>query len=167
MKHFKKLVALFLVLALTAGLSTTALAAESETGIPENATRHTIEVTLEPGESIEETESGISPYIWGNGTYNPSSGGLTYSAQFNIPERYFSFEASAVNADGSTSSGTYSVQLVRYVSGAIAGIEKPIDGITYKKDWITISSPGDGYQFKIYNSSVATIVVNITYYSWA
>lgn len=163
LKHF---FAIILALVLVTGLSTVAFAAE-ETGIPENATCHTIELTVEPGETIDENDAGISPYIWGNNNYNVTSGSHTYTPQFNIPERYFAYETRAVNTDGSSSSGTYHVQLVRYVSSSIAGLEKPIDGVTYKNDWITIPSPGDGYHFKIYNSSVSTITVYITYYSWA
>lgn len=161
MYKLKKIFAMVLALALAFSFSTVAFAAE-ESGIPENATRHTIEITVEPG------ENDIAPYIWGQGAYNPPVNGATYTPMMNIPQRYFAFEAIATTINGGTTSGTYSVIFVRNVSALIASLEGNVDGQMYKKDWITISdTSANDYHFKLINQTGVPIKVNLTYYSWA
>ena len=77
LKHF---LAIVLALVLVTGLSTVAFAAE-ETGIPENATRHTIELTVEPGETINGDDAGIAPYIWGNNNYYGNTAAFDWDTQ--------------------------------------------------------------------------------------
>jgi hypothetical protein len=159
MKHVKKLVALLMAFVLVMGFSTTAFAAETEENtIPEHATKHTIEMTVEPGESV-------APYIWGNNTFTPPVGGVTYSAKFNIPDRYFAYECSAIGTNGNVINSTCSVALLISYDAPITNIPIPIDGNTYKNDWIDLN-PGS-YMFKIINNSGSPISVTITYYSWA
>ena len=151
-----------LALALAFSFSTVAFAAE-ESGIPENATRHTIELTVEPG------ENDIAPYIWGQGTYNPPSNGVTYTPFMNIPQRYFAFECSALTTSGASCSGYYVVGLVRNVNTPIFVSENfSINGVVNKCDWITIpNTNATDYQFKIVNATNERLNVSLTYYSWA
>ena len=159
MKHVKKLVALLMALVLVMGFSTTAFAAETEENtIPEHATKHTIEMTVEPGESV-------APYIWGSNTFTPPVGGATYTAQFNIPDRYFAYECSAIGTNGNTVPGNYCVALLESYEITIASLTKGVDGNTYKADWITVD-PGN-HLFQIINFTGSNITVSITYYSWA
>lgn len=168
MYKLKKIFALFLAIVLATSFSTVAFAAENYSGIPENATKHTIEVTVEPGETIDETDEEIAPYIWGTGNYSPPVNGVTYTPTMNIPERYFAFETVATTTNGGTTSGSYSVFLVRSVSANIASLEGSVDGQTYKRDWITIeSTTATDYQFKIVNQTTTSISVTLTYYSWS
>lgn len=169
MYKLKKIFALFLAIVLATSFSTVAFAAESETGIPENATKHTIEVTLEPGESANESENGITPYIWNNEKHTLPSGSVTYTLQFNVPERYFAFEASALTDSGTSCSGTYSVTFVRSVNSPIAGTgAQSVNGSSTKVDWITIDdTSASNYHFKITNNTSYNITVSIVYYSWS
>ena len=159
MKHVKKLVALLMAFVLVMGFSTTAFAAETEENtIPEHATKHTIEMTVEPGETV-------APYIWGSNTFTPPAGGVTYTAQFNIPERYFAYECSAIGSNGSVINANCYVALLAGYDAPIANLPVPINGTTIKKDWITVD-PGN-HQFRIMNDTSYAITVTITYYSWA
>lgn len=159
MKNVKKFVALLMACVLMMGISTTAFAAETEEStIPEHATKHTIEMTVEPGETV-------APYIWGENTFSPPVGGVTYSATFNIPDRYFAYECSAIGADGSVINSTCNVALLKSYNVLIANIPAPIDGTTHKNDWITVD-PGN-HMFRLTNNSGSPITVTITYYSWA
>ena len=168
MKHFKKLIALFLAMVLATSFATTAMAAENDSGIPENATRHTIELTVAPDGTIEGTdEDGVAPFMWGNGSYSPPANGVTYTAQFTIPDRYFAYELSAIGSNGATVSGTCSAYLLLSdAETSIAGLNVNIDGSTKKMDWIDVTA-GDKHLFKIINGSSSSITVTITYYSWA
>ena len=149
-----------LALALAFSFSTVAFAAE-ESGIPENATRHTIEVTVEPG------ENDIAPYIWGQGTYNPPVNGATYTASFTTPHRYMAYEIRGIKSDGSVTNSTYEVSLLYSLTmTSIASITESADGNTYKMDWITVEA-NDNYLFKIQNYTGTSIKVTITYYTWA
>lgn len=166
MYKLKKIFALVMALVLATSFSTVAFAAE-ESGIPENATRHTIEVTVEPGETLEGTEEGIAPYIWNQGTYNPPANGATYTAQFTIPDRYFAYEMYATSTNGSNVNANYEISLLHAAAfSIIASSSKPINGTTYKLDWIDVNA-NQNYLFKISNYSSVPITVRITYYSWA
>ena len=159
MKNVKKFVALLMACVLMMGISTTAFAAETEEStIPEHATKHTIEMTVEPGESV-------APYIWNQGSFTPPAGGATYTAVFNIPDRYFAYECSAIGPNGMTINANCYVALLVSYDVPIANLPLPINGTTHKMDWITVD-PGN-HQFRIINDTSYAITVNITYYSWA
>lgn len=165
MYKLKKIFALVLAVALATSFSTVAFAAE-ESGIPENATRHTIEVTVEPGETIDGSEEGIAPYIWGQGTYSPPVNGATYTASFTVTERYFAYEAIATSSN-SNESGTCSITLMlNDAETSIASMNIHINsGENLKNDWITLYD--SRYLFRLVNNTTSTISVTITYYSWS
>ena len=159
MKNVKKFVALLMACVLMMGFSTTAFAAETEEStIPEHATKHTIEMTVEPGETV-------APYIWNQGSFTPPAGGATYTATFNIPDRYFAYECSAIGPNGTSISGSCSVALHVDYNGVVASTTIPITGATQKVDWIDVD-PGNHF-FGIKNFTSSAITVSITYYSWA
>lgn len=167
MYKLKKIFALFLAIVLATSFSTVAFAAEDESGIPENATKHTIEVTVEPGETFDGSEDGIAPYIW-NQIGHTVSGDKTYTLQFTVPDRYFAYEYSAVPTSGGTSSGSYSVSLLlSAILSPLATGSGIADGANHKVDWIDLSGNSGSYQFLIINSTGTSITVSITYYSWA
>lgn len=162
MYKLKKIFALFLAIVLATSFSTVAFAAEDESGIPENATRHTIEVTVEPGETLDGTEDGIAPYIWGQENYTVS-GDKTYTRQFTVPDRYFAYEAVAT----SNGSGTCHVALMLpNCTTEVVGFLLTVNGSSDKMDWIDVTS-GNNYLFRIINYATDSITVTITYYSWA
>ena len=168
-KTLIKLVALLLGITVMLNIPVSAMAAEPETSIPANATCHTIEITLEPGEELPDSDNtGIMPRIWDDKNYpNLGGGSVTYTPQMNIPDRYFAFECSAIGANGNTVPGLYSVALVRSGIAAIASQTNYVDGITYKLDWIDIdNTSASDYHFRIVNNTASTITVHITYYSW-
>lgn len=159
MKNVKKFVALLMACVLMMGFSTTAFAAETEEStIPEHATKHTIEMTVEPGETV-------APCIWNQGSFIPPIGGTTYTAAFNIPDRYFAYECSAIGTNGNTVPGNYCVALLESYEITIATTTRPVNGETTKVDWIDVT-PGN-HLFAIYNLTGTPITVSITYYSWA
>lgn len=159
MKNVKKFVALLMACVLMMGFSTTAFAAETEEStIPEHATKHTIEMTVEPGESV-------APCIWNQGSFTPPAGGATYTATFNIPDRYFAYECYALGINGNSISGNCSVSLHLNYDAIIASATIPINGTTEKVDWIDLT-PGNFF-FGIQNPTTSQIRVYITYYSWA
>ena len=84
------MIALFLAILMATSFATTAMAAEPDSEIPENATSHTIELTVNPDGTIEGGEDGVSPFIW-NQENHTVSGDRTYTLQFNVPERYFAY----------------------------------------------------------------------------
>ena len=155
----KKIISLVLAIVLCMSLSVTALAAETD--IPADVEKNTIEITLEPGESIDESD--VTPYIWGQETHDvPYDARAT--AAFNIPDRNFAFEMKGTGINNEPINGTYTVELNR---GATIKASRPgnLDGTTYKVDWISVE-PGN-YYFTIYNYTSVTIKVVLTYYSWA
>ena len=168
MKHLKKLLALFLAMVLATSFATTAMAAETENEIPENATRHTIELTVAADGTIEsDDEYGIAPLIWNQENYTVS-GNKTYTLQFTVPDRYFAYELTATDTSGNTLSSTYKVDLLLAVSfSTIASCCQYVDGVTYKVDNIDLSSSNQTCLFCITNYTGTPISVTLTYYSWA
>ena len=167
MKQFKKMIALFLAIVMATCFATTAMAAEPETAIPENATRHTIELTVNPDGTIEGGEDGISPFIW-NQENHIVSGNKTYTMQFNVPERYFAYEMRATDTNGNAISGSYCVQLLdAQTFGIIASNTKQVNGTTYKVDHIDLNATNERVLFCIANIAGVPISVTLTYYSWA
>ena len=176
MKHIKKTVALFLALVLSVGcFSMTAMAAENtETNIPANAVRHEVELTVSADGTIENIETlssaegaTVMPRAWWQNSYNVPTD-ATYTPAFTVPERYFAFEMSATDYNGNAVSGYYRVDLLSHTSmGSIAFINKPINGISYKLDWIDLQSTNKACLFKISNGSNTPIKVTLTYYSWS
>lgn len=168
MKHFKKLIALFLAMVLATSFATTAMAAETESGIPENATRHTIELTVSPDGTVEsDDEYGVAPLIWNQENYTVS-GNKTYTLQFTVPDRYFAYEMCATDTSGNTVSGSYSVDLLLALTfSTIASSTRTVDGNTYKLDNIDLSTSNKTCLFCITNYTGVALSVTITYYSWA
>ena len=168
MKHFKKLIALFLAMVLATSFATTAMAAEPDSEIPENATRHTIELTVAPDGTIEGSdEDGVAPFIWNQENHTVSYD-KTYTQQFTVPERYFAYEMRATGTSGNAISGNYSVAL--YLAGPFTSIAlstKNVDGNTYKVDHIDLSASNQTCLFCISNFTGVPISVTITYYSWS
>lgn len=166
MKHFKKLIALFLAIIMATSFATTAMAAETLSDIPENATCHTIELTVSPDGTIEGGEDGISPFIW-NQENHTVSGNKTYTLQFTVPERYFAYEMRATDANGNAISGQYTVALLYALTFSVmASSTKNVDGNTYKLDNIDLGASNETVLFCISNYTGVPISVTITYYSW-
>ena len=168
MKHFKKFIALFLAMIMATSFATTAMAAEpDDSGIPENATAHTIELTVNPDGSVEGTEDGISPFIW-NQENHTVSGNKTYTLQFNVPDRYFAYEVRATNSSGNAISGRYTVDLLYALTfSTLASVKRADDGSTYKLDNIDLEASNERVLFCITNHAGVPLSVRITYYSWA
>ena len=167
MKHFKKLIALFLAMVMAMSFAVTAMAAEADSGIPENATQHTIELDIAADGTVESyTQDGITPRIW-NQINHTVSGDKTYTLQFDVPERYFAYEMRATNTSGSAISGSYSVDLLLAIPfTSIASNTKAVNGVTYKVDNIDLNSSNQRCLFCISNYAGVPISVTITYYSW-
>lgn len=167
MKHFKKIIALFLAILMATSFATTAMAAESDSGIPENATAHTIELTVNPDGTIEGAEdSGISPFIW-NQENHTVSGNKTYTQQFNVPERYFAYEMRATDTNGNAISGGYKVELLLALTfSTLASRTEVANGSTYKVDHIDLTASNQRVLFCITNIADVPLSVTITYYSW-
>lgn len=167
MKHFKKMIALFMAILMATCFATTAMAAEPDSEIPENATRHTIELTVNPDGTIEGGEDGISPFIW-NQENHIVSGNKTYTMQFNVPERYFAYEMRATGTNGSAVNGNYRVDLLDAQSfSVIASCSRAVNGTTEKVDHIDLNVTNERVLFCITNATGVPISVTITYYSWA
>lgn len=168
MKHFKKLIALFLAIIMATSFAATAMAAEPDSGTPENLVSHTIELTVNPDGTIEGGENGgISPFIW-NQENHTVSGNKTYTQQFNVPERYFAYEMRATDTSGNAISGSYCVELLdAQTFGVIASNTKVVNGSTYKVDHIDLNRSNERVLFCITNMAGVPISVTITYYSWA
>ena len=126
MKHIKKIFALFLAMIMATSFATTAMAAESDSGIPEHATSHTIELTVNPDGTVEGSEDGVSPFIW-NQIQHTVSGNKTYTLQFTVPERYFAYEMRATTSSGGTVNANYRVDLLDAIAfGIIAANNKSL-----------------------------------------
>lgn len=168
MKHVKKMIALFLAMIMATSFATTALAAETESGIPEGATCHTIELTVNPDGTVEGgDENGISPFIW-NQESHTVSGNKTYTLQFTVPERYFAYEMKATDANGNALSTNYTVELLHAATfSLLASCTQSADGNTYKVDHIDLESSNETLLFCIVNYTGVPISVTLTYYSWA
>lgn len=120
----------------------------------------TVEFTVDAN-----SESAIMPRIWNQVSYTLNSQTITYGLRFNVPDRYFAYEASAVATNGGTATGNFSASLMLNASITLASIAGNANGTVYKNDWIDLGS-GD-YLFKVSNSTDTTLTVTITYYSWA
>ena len=168
MKHFKKLIALFLAMVMAMSFAVTAMAAETDSGIPENATKHTIELDIAADGTVESyTQDGITPRIW-NQINHTVSGDKTYTLQFTVPERYFAYEMRATNTSGNAITGSYNVALLLASSFSVkASNGADVNGITYKMDHIDLGGTNRTCLFCISNYAGVPISVTITYYSWA
>jgi len=164
-KHLLRAVALVMVFATLLCIPVTAMASEPENTIPENATRHTIEITVEPGEEVND-EFGVMPLMWDQESHSLNPGTVTYTSQFTVDGRYFAYEMSATATDGSAASGSYGVQLLYHVTAGLNGMSGTPNGTTYKKDWIDLGDIRDSLLFSIHNNSTVPLTVHITYYSW-
>lgn len=155
MKTKRLLAALLTILTLVGTFPCVAFAADNSDENPE-ITSHTIVLTVPAADSNDD---GIAPCIWGQDVPSVGAYATVNTASFDIPDRYFAFEATA-----SGGSGQYTVNL-KNGSSTIATATYNIDGVTHKEDWITINSSGTHY-FRIINSANCAIKVTITYYSW-
>ena len=160
MKKFKSIFALTLALILC--FSTVAFASEdTAAGIPEYATKHTLEITLNP-----EDEYSVAPCIWGDPSVSMIDHHTVNTSSFYVSDRYFAYEMEAIPASGVATSQGYTVSLVYSGANAVkASMSGNADGGLYKKDWITISTDGN-YYFRITNNTDYVLNVYITYYSW-
>ncbi len=166
MKNFKKIFALFLAIIMATSFATTAMAAESDSGTPENLVSHTIELTVNPDGTVESGEDGISPFIW-NQENHTVSGNKTYTQQFTVPERYFAFEYCATDSSGNAISGRYTIQLLYALTfSTLASGNESADGVTYKLDHIDLGASNERVLFCITNHAGIPLSVTITYYSW-
>lgn len=167
MKDFKKLIALFLAMVLATSFATTAMAAEPDSEIPENATRHTIELTVAPDGTIEGSdEDGVAPFIWNQENHTVSYD-KTYTLQFTVPERYFAYEVRATGTSGSAVSGSYNVSLLLASTfSTLASCTTYANGGTVKVDNIDLLMSNTTCLFCISNYTGVPISVTITYYSW-
>lgn len=164
MKNIKKVLCLTLALAMVFTITcTTAFATDDDDHqMPEGLIGHTIEIAVEPGE-----DAGIMPLIWGQ-TYPAVGNVTTKTSEFVVPERYFGYEAAATDrATGGSVDGGYCLIEFYKGCGSPSNMSIPINGKTYKDDWIDLHESNSTCYFKLTNNSDAIINVLITYYSWA
>lgn len=163
----KKFLSLLLTLCMVFCFSTAVFAAEDNpNGIPEYATRHTIELSLAPGEAIgEDSNSGVAPCIWGDPSMSLVDHHSAYTSSFYVSDKYFAYEMEALKTDGTPTSQGYCVAFEHINGGVIASMSGNADGGNYKNDWITINTDGY-YRFLVSNNTDYYLTVSITYYSW-
>ena len=143
LKNMKRILAVFLALAMCITVANTAFAAELDTPVQE--------------EDIDEMYDSKTIVI-------PAYSSVTTSS-FYIPDPHFAFESQGnTSTGGTTTNGSYLVEL-KQGSGTLASNNVSIDGYTYKVDWISVYA--GTYYFKITNYSNTAIRVVLTYYSWA
>ena len=144
--------------------SVTAFAAEDDSPnvIPPDAHAVTIELTLDPAESTDD--SGIMPLIWGQFGPAVANNASVNTAEFYVSDRYFAYEVTAIGIDGQAVNGKFAVALIGG-SAAQATISGDANGSPLKADWITMTS--GNYHFRIYNNTSSSLNFSITYYSWA
>ena len=155
----KRILAILLALVLTIGMSTSVFAAESENTIPANATRHTVEVSLAPGENV------INPRIWGDPSMSIIDNHSAYTSSFYVSDKYFAFEVEGELINGTFTNEVFNVTLEYTSGGSVAGMNCYANGSISKLDWITINVDGN-YRFKVTNPTNYYLSVFITYYSW-
>lgn len=168
LRKIKTFIALTLALAMCLGLSTTAFAAETnDSGIPENATRHEIQITLAPEESLEGNivNGGAQTYAWGNPSMNLIYHHTATTSSFYISERYFAYEMNAIPLSGVATNQTYTIDLKVQNAGTKTSMYAPANGVTYKKDWIDLDTD-TYYYFEVTNDTDYILVIDIIYYSW-
>lgn len=155
----KRILAILLAFVLTIGMSTSVFAAEPEDTIPANATRHTVEVSLAPGENI------INPRIWGDPSMSLVDHYSAYTSSFYVSDKYFAFEVYGELINGTYTNEVFSVGLEYTSGGTLASVSCTADRSLYKVDWITINIDSN-YRFKVVNPTNYYLSVFITYYSW-
>jgi hypothetical protein len=168
LRKIKTFIALTLALVMCLGLSTTAFAAETnDSGIPENATRHEIQITLAPEESLEGNivNGGAQTYAWGNPSMNLIYHHTATTSSFYISERYFAYEMNAIPLSGVATNQTYTIALKASGAGNITSMYAAADGVTHKLDWIDLNNDAY-YYFEVTNNTDYILVIDIIYYSW-
>lgn len=161
MKNFKRFISLLLVFVLSMAISVPAFAAETEPTIPD-VEKHTIEIMLDPGESIDN-ESGITPYIWGQ--TDTFMNNVCYTNSFWVPDQYFAYEVIAGNEYSQPCNIPFTVQLITLSGTPIASLPVIAHGGNFKADWISVN-PNSEYRFRVINDTSAKLHIIITYYSW-
>ena len=125
-------------------------------------------VTLANTVSAAELDTPVEPEIidemYASGTYTILAHNTLTVGPFYVPEHNFCYKMQACLADGGTSNSTYTVTLKKSPGGTISSATHSINNITYKYDWISVTS-GNHY-FTISNNSDQTIEVTLIYYSW-
>ena len=188
-KRYSKFLSIILTLSLVMSLSAqTVFAAETsgdseplvttesseiqeQSGIPEDATVYTEEITLEPGESVSIGEnSGISTYSY----YGPETftfQGTRRGADHHMDGNEMAYEVKITMADGSTNNGVpVLIQVRTYVNIILSNwTEFHPDGKTHKVDHIPFPGGGDCY-FNYANtcsgSACGPVTITLTCYSW-
>ena len=165
----RKFIAILLTFVMTLCMSTFIVSAEeTENGsIPENATRHTIALTLNPEEVAEigNGDNNVAPYIWGDPSLSMADNHVAYTKSFYVSDRYFAFEMEGFLEDNAVSNESYCVALEYVGGGVIASASGRADHTLYKLDWIDIYTDGN-YRFMVSNNTDYILTVYITYYSW-
>lgn len=167
----KKFISILLTFVMTLCTFTFAVSAEESenNGIPENATRHTIALTLNPEEiysgEIGNGDNTASPYIWGDPSLSMADNHVAYTNSFYVSDRYFAFEMEGFLYNDAISDESYCVALEYVGAGVIASMSGYADRSLYKLDWIDIYSDGN-YRFMVTNNTDYILTVYITYYSW-
>ncbi len=155
----KKITCFVLVLAMLFSLNLSPVLAAGDA----EPVKHTITFEVPAAES----ESGITPYIWGQINPGVNPGVFLTTTPFNVPERYMAFEMTATNTSGQTVNGDYQVDLIIYDDVHIASAKQKVDGATYKVDWIDLNGSNIECKFGLHNYTSQVLKIKITYYSWA
>ncbi len=162
MKHFKRFISLLLAFVLSATISVSAFAAETESTIPE-VEKHTIEITLEPGESID-TESSITPNMrrTNDPIVNYTIGNVYYSRQFTATSQNLRYEVIVVDENLQPCNISVMVSLITTSYSPVTKKSVNADGST---NFLGASvTPNSNYMFKIENDSSTRLHVTIYYY---
>lgn len=165
----KKFLSVLLAVVMTFSLSSIAFAAEdTSNSIPEDATRHTIELNLAPGENSIEVgtnENGVAPCVWGDPSMSIIDNHSAYTSSFYLTDKYFAYEMEALTMDGQAIQEVYTVAFEYTGAAILASMSGYANGNNYKNDWITIDLDGN-YRFLVTNSTNSYLTVSLTYYSW-
>lgn len=153
MKNFKRFISLLLVFVLSMAISVPAFAAETEPTIPD-VEKHTIEIMLDLGESIDKTRQALY-LINGDGDIkdeyvDPYSSMNTGGIPLNGNIARFSARVSTSN--NQTFSGSCTISL-KYEEVELRTINCPIDNSTYFVNNISLPDYGKDYYFRITNHS--------------
>lgn len=163
MKNVKKVLCLVLTLVMVFSITcTTAFADDSGDNheMPERLIGTTIEVSVAPGDDAD-----IMPLIWDQ-TFPTVGTGITRTGSFIVPDRYFAYEAYALDiATGGAVEGNCRIDLYKN-DGSWDDMSISINGKTHKADWVDLEENNSTCYFKLKNTSGDFISVVITYYSW-
>lgn len=172
-KNSHRIMSLLLAVVMMMSLSATAFAAEvtpeDSNGIPENAkVVHTETFYFDPS---GEDENAIAPCSW-------ESGSFTFAlerrgADYQMDGNYMAYEVTC-EVDSGTFTGDVGIQLRTYDFGySLSHIRVPVNGQTVKEDWIAInpySTPSTYYFiYTPYRNALDDGIIKVTmvFYSWS